>query len=109
MQTSKCKLVSVDPDVELLVFEVWDSDETTLNSNMIGYFGARVCNIREGVRFCPLHGKGGAAMWNFANGETESPGLLVKVKKEWKSGKSECTPSFMLIWNLFCLLLACMR
>jgi len=94
---------SADPEVEMLVVEVWDANIGTVGiggvgigaggvsiggvsigtgqsvgPQIIGYFAARVVELREGIRICPLHGRGGAPMIE-VGAEHDIPGVLVSL------------------------------
>mmetsp|Transcript_11991 Transcript_11991/g.16264 ORF Transcript_11991/g.16264 Transcript_11991/m.16264 type:complete len:759 (-) Transcript_11991:180-2456(-) len=72
------KFGATDPDCEMLLVEVWDY-EKTLSHSLIGYFAARLCDLREGVRMVPLRGRGGKMMALDEN-DIDAPGVLIRLE-----------------------------
>uniref|UniRef100_A0A7S0RM02 Phosphoinositide phospholipase C n=1 Tax=Pyramimonas obovata TaxID=1411642 RepID=A0A7S0RM02_9CHLO len=70
------KFLCSDSECDMLMLEVWTEHRAT--SVMVGYFCARVCDLRQGYRFVPLYGLGGKLMANTLDDPT-CPGLLVKL------------------------------
>jgi len=67
-----------DPECDMLNVEVWSEYQSPV---LIGYFCARVSDLRPGYRYMPLYGLGGKLMATSSN-DPNCPGVLVKIDKE---------------------------